>query len=114
MIQLTHTELRFALTSKQRNFVLYYIQTNGNAPESAMMASNCSSPKPLLRARNHYRKKSLPYVYKRQCRVSLAALGNSPYTSGPYETVRAEARVQFLYRGSESPSLFEICLVGRS
>ena len=31
------------LTSKQRNFVLYYIQTNGNGPEAAMMAYKCST-----------------------------------------------------------------------
>ncbi len=36
-------EIGSHLTPKQRNFILYYIQTNGNAPESAMMAYNCSS-----------------------------------------------------------------------
>ena len=36
-------EIGSHLTSKQRNFILYYIQTNGNAPEAAMMSYNCSS-----------------------------------------------------------------------
>ena len=43
MIQLTHQELRFALTGKQQNFVVCYFNTKGNGPESAMMAYNCST-----------------------------------------------------------------------
>ena len=31
------------LTSKQRNFVQYYIETGGSGPEAAMRAYNCSS-----------------------------------------------------------------------
>ena len=43
MNQLTHQALSFALTVKQQNFVVYYFNTRGNAPEAAMRAYNCSS-----------------------------------------------------------------------
>jgi len=43
MVEQYYQELGRNLTSKQRNFVQYYIETGGSGPEAAMRAYNCSS-----------------------------------------------------------------------
>ena len=64
MIQLNHQELRFALTVKQQNFVVYYFNTKGKGPESAMRAYNCSSRDSarVMACRNLHNPKILAYI----------------------------------------------------
>ena len=63
MVEQHYQELGRNLTSKQRNFVLYYIQTNGNGPEAAMRAYNCSTrgSARVIAHRNRHNPKIIAY-----------------------------------------------------
>ncbi len=64
MVKDNYQELDSKLTSKQRNFVLYYIQNNGSAPKAAMRAYNCSSRNSarVIAHRNLHKPKIIAYI----------------------------------------------------
>ncbi len=63
MVEQHYQELGSNLTSKQRKFVQYYIET-GSAPEAAMRAYNCSSRNSarVIAHRNLHKPKIIAYI----------------------------------------------------